>query len=203
MCIRITMNNRSIYVLIWTILLLLVSTASAEKPDSTVSSLPKPITSSEEAFNTAMQYFGITKDSPVWKQTESDYIVSTVVLSDTGTRFFKSHVNGRVAWQTTLPSLYLGKELIGRIDHPNSLKTFTIRIDSVTGNLLEVRAKVVVEHETPPKRPPWNEAGREMVFNSEQFKGLPSSVPEITLLDALKKVKGGAHPSLTAFLLYM
>ncbi len=163
------------------------SQAEDDRPET---GQPEPVVSADEAFNKAMQYVGFAKDSSMQRQAESDYMVSTVILSDTGTDFSKSHIDGKVAWQITLPSMDIDVGVSESVRSEYGPKKYAISIDSATGDLLEITGVTLQTDREPPKRPPWNEAARQMVFSSEHFEGFPPVLPAITFADALTKMRG-------------
>lgn len=186
-------------VLLITTLLTISLLPIAEAADTGSWQVPK---SSIEAAELALKYTGFKTDSDS-VLTADEAIVGVVDVRDSITPFISEQIDGRRAWVVRLSNVILStRHTIPEIAW-ESPKDFNVYIDSVTGELLGIRAEFHGKNPDLLPPPVSSHASPQLERAHEKYYGIPESPPSSNLFAVLDGLKRAAAVSNEIYVNYV
>jgi len=98
-----------------------------------------PVHTKDEALERASLFTGFQEKTATKSLSEND--VKLITLVDTTTPFIADSINGRVAWQINFKNVILDLKRTLEEDELKNPRNFEVLIDSINGQLLEIRSR--------------------------------------------------------------
>lgn len=148
-----------------------------------------PVNSTKEAVERAFSFVGIEALLEL-DSSKAEASTNLIRVVDSTTPFLSNDLNGRTAWQISLPGAVL------RFDSTDALylRDITLSIDSSSGQLLSMELWADGTMKQESFEPLAGAAEQQMSRWKEVYTAVPKDLPDLNLMDALKVAFDGAPP---------
>lgn len=140
------------------------------------------------AFEQALSYTGFGRLPEAKKLSPDKAVTAAAAAVDSTTPFLSEYINGRPVWQVTFDSLFFDLPWwMPDAIKGQTIKTFTVSVDSATGQLLRVSGYAVDGRRSEVPLLTAETATKVLTACGEQFTDFPHSMPKVDLLTALNQ----------------
>ncbi len=149
----------------------------------------KPISSSEEAINRAIEYTGFDEKLTMQKMIAEALSPERALFNDTSYAYGKTYIAGKPLWRVTFKDIVIKYGQDSNEINDSATKTFEVLLDSASGTLVAITSIGQVPDKPVAQLCDLAEVSTPSEMFQEKYSGLPMIAPPVNFKAALKAAK--------------